>query len=170
MFIRPTLQFQILKRRSGLSRLISNEEKSQNKSSKISSFIKEFSQPILALATISGFIYYLGITHANLESEVKMLKTKLSDQADSGKIEKEKMEKVAAAEKEKIEKVSAAEKEKMEKVSAVEKEKMAVEKEKMEKVLAAEKREIEAKLETVKNVSEARIRELETQIKYLSSK
>jgi hypothetical protein len=163
MFIRSTLQFQILKRRSGLSRLISSEEKSQNNSSKISNFIKEFSQPILALATISGFIYYLGITHANLESEVKMLKTKLSDQADSGKIEKEKMEKVSAAEKEKIEKVSAAEKEKMEKVSAAEKEKM-------EKVLAAEKREIEAKLETVKNVSEARIRELETQIKYLSSK
>ena len=68
--MRSTLQFQILRRRSGLSRLISSEEKSQNNSRKISNFIKEFSQPVLALATISGFIYYLGITHANLKSEL----------------------------------------------------------------------------------------------------
>ena len=103
MFMRSTLQPQILRRLSGFSRLISIEEKSQGKYSKISNFIKEFSQPILSLTTILGFIYYLGNTHANLNAEVKILNM-------SSAAEKEKMEKVSAAEKE----IIAAEKREIE--------------------------------------------------------
>ena len=96
MFIRSIKLLQFLKRRPILSRLISSEEKLHINSDKIQNLVKEYSQPAFAFISVVGTVYYLGTTHATLNSEVKILNTKLMD-------EKEKAEKVAAAEKREIE-------------------------------------------------------------------
>ena len=103
MFIRSIKLLQFLKRRPILSRLISSEEKLHINSDKIQNLVKQYSQPAFAFISVVGTVYYLGTTHATLNSEVKILNTKLMD-------EKEKAEKVAAAEKEK----AAAEKREIE--------------------------------------------------------